>query len=311
MTDQQAATEGRDTSRDGKENERELFLLTNFGPAWKIAQRIPKLERAVNGFLINRATAKMPYRPNPFSTRSPYTSWASLTDKRFSGMHLPPAASLPNDLPGADEVAQLFARPEGNFTPSPKSTVLFSYFAQWFTDGFLRSDRTPPPDGPDDRKNDSTHEIDLMQIYGLNEEATRQLRASEGGLLKSQLINGEEYPPYLHDEAGNRKEEFSKVTWVNTRLRPPTPTEQSKFFAVGSDTANLQLGFVLMNVLFFREHNRIARDLARRYPNWDDDRLFETTRNIMIVLLIKIVVNEYINHITPYHFKFRDRKSVV
>jgi heme peroxidase len=74
---------------------------------------------------------------------------------------------------------------------------------------------------------------------------------------------------------------------------------------MGSDTANLQLGFVLMNVLFFREHNRIARELAKQYPSWNDDRLFETARNIMIVLLIKIVVNEYINHITPYYFQFK------
>jgi prostaglandin-endoperoxide synthase 2 len=32
--------------------------------------------------------------------------------------------------------------------------------------------------------------------------------------------------------------------------------------------------------------------------------LFATTRNILIVMLIKIVIEEYINHITPYHFKF-------
>lgn len=60
-----------------------------------------------------------------------------------------------------------------------------------------------------------------------------------------------------------------------------------------------------MNVLFFREHNRTARELAAKYSDWDDDRLFETARNILIVLLIKIVVEEYINHITPYHFLFR------
>ncbi|CAN5869785.1 hypothetical protein BH23ACT12_BH23ACT12_24330 [soil metagenome] len=60
-----------------------------------------------------------------------------------------------------------------------------------------------------------------------------------------------------------------------------------------------------MNVLFFREHNRAARALAEKYPGWDDDRLFETARNVLIVLLVKVVVEEYINHITPYHFLFR------
>jgi prostaglandin-endoperoxide synthase 2 len=295
---------GRDTSKYGRENRREAFLLTHGGPVWRLAQRMPKVERSVNGRLVNKASAKMPYRPNPFSTMGPYTSWASLTDKKYSGRHLPAAGPVPN-LPSAADVADLFVRPDGEFTPCPKSTVLFSYFAAWFTDGFLRSDRTPPPNGPDAKRNDSNHEIDLMQIYGLSADVTHQLRAHDKGLLKSQVINGEEYPPYLHDADGHQKEEFSKVSWVHTRLAPPSAEQLGRFFALGSDTGNLQVGFVLMNVLFVREHNRIARELARQYPTWDDDRLFETARNIMIVLLIKIVVNEYINHITPYHFQFK------
>ena len=60
----------------------------------------------------------------------------------------------------------------------------------------------------------------------------------------------------------------------------------------------------MLTVLFLREHNRVARLLARHYPRWDDERLFQTARNILIVLLIKLVVEEYINHITPYHFRF-------
>jgi prostaglandin-endoperoxide synthase 2 len=56
------------------------------------------------------------------------------------------------------------------------------------------------------------------------------------------------------------------------------------------------------NVLFLREHNRIARELAAGYPGWDDERLFATTRNILTVVLMKIVLEEYINHITPTIF---------
>ncbi len=141
-----ARENGRDTSRDGADNRRETFFLTHWGPLWWLAQRNSKIDRILNGRLVNSASAKMPYRPNPFSTMSTYTSWASLTDKKFSSRHLPAAAPVP-DLPAVDEVADMFARPDGEFTPCPKSTVLFSYFAAWFTDGFLRSDRTPPPRG--------------------------------------------------------------------------------------------------------------------------------------------------------------------
>ena len=62
---------------------------------------------------------------------------------------------------------------------------------------------------------------------------------------------------------------------------------------------------MLLNTLFLREHNRVAGALADAYPGWDDERLFQTARNIMIVLLIKIVIEEYINHITPYHFRLQ------
>jgi len=59
------------------------------------------------------------------------------------------------------------------------------------------------------------------------------------------------------------------------------------------------------NVLFLREHNRIARKLAGEHPRWEDEQLFGTTRNILTVLLIKVVIEDYINHITPYFFKLR------
>ena len=146
-------------------------------------------------------------------------------------------------------------------------------------------------------KNESNHEIDLIQLYGLNDEVTRQLRAGEGGLLQYQVIDGEEYPPYLY-EGGHKK--FDKVSLV--RDDQITDDQRRQLFAVGSDTGNLQLGFVLLNVLFLREHNRIARALEKEY-GWDDERLFQTTRNILTVILIRIVVEEYINHISPYHLK--------
>ena len=126
---------------------------------------------------------------------------------------------------------------------------------------------------------------------------TRQLRAQEGGLLQSQTIDGEEYPPYLYE--GDRRSSTRSASYATRKI---TADQRRQLFAVGSDTGNLQVGFVMMDVLFLREHNRIARSLARAY-GWDDERLFQTTRNILTVILIKIVVEEYINHISPYHLK--------
>jgi prostaglandin-endoperoxide synthase 2 len=75
-------------------------------------------------------------------------------------------------------------------------------------------------------------------------------------------------------------------------------------FAFASDRANVQLAYIALTTLFLREHNRLARQLAEAYHGWEDERVFQTARNILIVLLINVVIEDYINHITPYHFKF-------
>jgi prostaglandin-endoperoxide synthase 2 len=287
--------EVRSTARDGLADQIEAFVTTRGKPVWDLIEAIPPARRAVNKTLTNLAIYKFPTRPSPFSTMADYTSWDSLTDRSFDSRHLPAARTTDPALPEIDAFKDLYTRQA--FIESPKSTVLFSYFAQWFTDGFLRSDRATPPDP---RKNQSNHEIDLTNLYGLNPNVTRQLRALEGGRLKSQQIAAEEYPPYLC-ENGEIKPEFSLITVVDfDQLSTAT---RDRLFAMGSDTSNLQVGFVLHNVLFLREHNRVAGELAAAYPGWDDERLFATARNILTVLLLKIVLEDYINHITPTIFR--------
>ena len=283
----------RSSERDGWANRLQFYVLTNFEPVWDFLHSRPRLRRAVNHALINSAVLTVPTRPNPLSALADYSSWSSLTDRTFSSRHLPPVAA--SGLPDAERVADLFLR-SGDGVLCPKSTVMFAYFAQWFTDGFLRSDRSPEGDP---RRNDSRHDIDLLPLYGVTPEWTKQLRSHEGGRLKSQSIGGAEFPPYLYAD-GAKKPEFSAIEVVRPDRVPPERLDS--LFACGSDTTNSQTGFVLLNTLFLREHNRIAGLLAAEYRGWDDERLFQTARNIMIVLLIKLVIEEYINHITPYHF---------
>ncbi|MEL6780343.1 MAG: peroxidase family protein, partial [Cyanobacteria bacterium J06597_16] len=72
--------------------------------------------------------------------------------------------------------------------------------------------------------------------------------------------------------------------------------------AMGVERANVQIGYVMLNVICLREHNRICDLLAGAHPHWDDERLFQTARNVLIVTIMKIVIEDYVNHITPYHF---------
>ncbi len=298
------ASARRSEVRDGFRNKVEFHVLTHFKPAWTILQFLPPVRKRVNKILINRVIYKIPTRPYPLSTMAAYTSWDSLTDRTFTGRHLPPVPRDPATLPDLEAVVQLFERQPGRMILSPKSTMLFSHFAQWFTDGFLRTDRE------NYLKNTSNHEIDLCQVYGLTRVHTSLLRTHRGGRLKSQVINGEEYPCYYFGPGGAESVEFEGLPihvpeWLE-------PDRKATLFAMGVERANVQIGYVMMNTLFLREHNRLCGVLARAHPEWDDERLFQTARNINIVLLIKVVVEEYINHIAPYHFKFRfDAKSFV
>lgn len=291
----------RDMRRDGLSNRLETALLTHGEPFWRLVQRVRPLRSRINRALISRAIMKTKTRPYPFSTMAPYTSWDSLTDRTFSSRHLPPVTLPADRLPLPADAAHLFVRGEKTRL-CPKSTVLFALFAQWFTDGFLRTDRI------DARKNTSNHEIDLVQLYGLNHAETAAIRTLEGGRLKSQWLNGEEFAPFMFQD-GVKKPEFAALQPIEID-KVVDVRQRDRLFAFASDRANIQLAYIVLTTLFLREHNRLAQLLQEAHPGWDDDRLFQTARNILIVLLIKVVIEEYINHITPYHFKFEADPTV-
>jgi prostaglandin-endoperoxide synthase 2 len=271
-------------------------------------KKVPGVRRLVSTIAIEGLARTTKPRPRAFSMACEYTTWQGLTNRRYTGRHLPPAVGPDAPVrPSEEQVLELFKR-SGEGKRGSDTSVLFVFFAQWFTDSFLRTDWF------DKRKNTSNHEIDFCQIYGLSEAAAKLLRKgtaadSKGGLLASQIINGEEFPPFLF----TRLEDGSVIVAPEfAGLHAPEilgkvfgdVSDEAKLnvFASGLEHGNSVIGNVLLNVLFLREHNRIARLLAAEYPAWDDDRLFETARNVMIVLLLKLVIEDYIVHIGPYDF---------
>ena len=329
----------RDRTRDGLLNRAEAYVLSHFPRLWRTIMAIPPLRRLANKLIISRAAGRAPSRPYPFSSMpskgddanpeiAGYTSWESLTDRNWFCRHLPPK-DLPS-YPPLDKMEAIFrVRREGPIL-SEDSTVLFLSFAQWFTDGFLLTD------AKDRRRTPTSHQIDLSPVYGLNRSETRALRVnsearSQRGRLKTETVSGEIYAPKLFDE--NKLffeiEDFDENSAVKSEfanLRPPdsfkrnrarqrfTPERATALakttFAFGSERANVTPFTAALNTLFLREHNRLAGMLEAANPSWDDERIFQSARNINIVLLIRIVVEEYINHISPYHVRLSADPSV-
>lgn len=268
---------------------------------------IPRIRRMASRKAIEFYANSTVPRPYPFSMLADYTSWHSLTDRRFSGRHLPPSEPR-TPLPPADKIVALFARRPDAEILSTDTTATFSFFAQWFTDSFLRTDPRDP------RMNTSNHGIDLCQIYGLTPEKTATLREPAGGRrrgrLRSQIIEGQEYPEFLFanvdgDGTMTLRPEFEGLhdpVMLNAVLASASVEQRRLTFAVGLENGNSTIGHTMFNVVFMREHNRIADILAREHPDWEDTRVFETTRNIMIVVFLKLVIEEYIKHIGPRDF---------
>ena len=271
-------------------------------PFWHLLQSIDPVEKVVNRALINKAINVLDPRPYRLSTLKPYTTYETLTDKKRNTRQLP-GRTTPTDLPDLESVGQLFQRTPEDFVACEKSTVLFAYVAQWFTDGFLRSTGRDSIDTARDiTHNESTHEVDLAQLYGLNECELEMLRdKNDRKLLAAHGKPGHERPPDLF--AGG------EVVPAHDGLRviraSSMPIDDANLLAMGSDAANVQIGYAMLNTLFLRDHNWIAREIKAAHDDWEDDRIFGAARNVLTVLLIRVVIEEYINHIHPYHFRFR------
>lgn len=295
--------------------------LIGFETVSKLIEAIPGLARLVNRILINSIVNSVRTRPHPYSTVHDYVSWRSLSDRTWSARHLPPTHKDPASLPEPDDLLAIFARGSREPRYCPKSTCLFPAFAQYLTDGFIRtkSDKSDPHYL---KRTTSNHQIDLCPLYGLNREQTLALRVQNPapeafGRLKSQGTGDQEFAPFLFtgsqidpqfeilDKPLGLGDLNAACDHADPKISGPAKEKRARLFAFGGDRVNTAPQAAMINTLLLREHNRLAGELVALHRDWDDDRVFETARNIVIVEFIKIVVEEYINHIAPLPFHIR------
>lgn len=275
-------------------------------------------KKRAHAFVVNNSVKEARTRPHPWSAKHDYISWDGLTDKTYYARLLPSSrtdgAMAPLESPKVEDLVKLFLAGKNPQRMCPKSTCLFPAFAQYLTDGFLRTKISNTNESTDRKRTTSNHEIDLSTLYGRTNAQTTVLREPESsgtgkGRLRSWTKDGEEWSPLLFDSNGNVHNDFldaKKQPILDMPLGFDSNTPgKSTLFAVGGDRVNAAPQTAMINTLLLREHNRLAGLISATNPSWDDDRVFETVRNCVIVMFIKIVVEEYINHINKYKFRLR------
>jgi hypothetical protein len=135
--------------------------------------------------------------------------------------------------------------------------------------------------GPRQQINLVSAYLDGSQVYGSDDVMTNLLRNYTGGLLKTMM--GPNNLPISVLNSGDLSNENNAHVVNNTDL-----------FLFGDVRGNENAALSSLHILFVREHNRRATQLASVYPTWGDEQLFQEARRWVIALIEQITFNEYL-----------------
>ncbi|XP_068011904.1 prostaglandin G/H synthase 1 isoform X3 [Melanerpes formicivorus] len=190
-------------------------------------------------------------------------------------------------LPDPQLLAERFLLRQ-KFEADPQGTnLMFAFFAQHFTHQFFKTS------GKMGRGFTKAlgHGVDLGHVYGDNLQRQHQLRLFRDGKLKFQVVDGEVYPPLVTD--------------APVHMVYPSATPKEKQLAMGQEVFGLLPGLGMYGTLWLREHNRVCDILKQEHPTWSDEQLFQTARLILIGETIKIVIEDYVQHLSGYYLSLK------
>lgn len=132
--------------------------------------------------------------------------------------------------------------------------------------------------GPREHMNSVTSFLDLSVTYGSSKEELNKLRAFKKGLLR-----------------------FSKNQYGNVMLPKSDTDDQCSSksnshycFAAGDVRSNQHPMLQAFHLIFLRNHNLIAENLAKVNPSWSDEILFQEARRINTAEYQHIIYEEYL-----------------
>ncbi|KAM3611950.1 uncharacterized protein V6R79_026304 [Siganus canaliculatus] len=142
--------------------------------------------------------------------------------------------------------------------------------------------------------NSLTAFLDVGQVYGSDDVKARFLRdlSTDQGLLRVNTQfddNGRELLPFVNMTVN--------MCASRARITDDKDAEEVPCFLAGDERSNENIGLTSLHTLLLREHNRLARALARLNPQWNGERLYQEARKIMGGYFQVLTFRDYLNHI--------------
>ncbi|XP_043208701.1 peroxidase-like [Amphibalanus amphitrite] len=131
--------------------------------------------------------------------------------------------------------------------------------------------------------NSRTSYIDADMLYGVSERWTASLREHSGGRLRVGPTK------FLLPDPEPELECHSTV-------------KEEPCFRSGDPRVNVQARLAVMHIIWMREHNRIAGRLQEMNPHWDDERLFQESRRIVIAEIQHITYSHWLPIVLGHNY---------
>lgn len=157
--------------------------------------------------------------------------------------------------------------------------------------------------GPREQQNQATHTFDMSHMYGLRVNDSLALRTFVGGKLRGSWTSTYpkgELPPKMSKEDPS----------CNVR---PVPPRFKCFESADGIRASQHPALQALHTAFHRRHNQHCDGLAKVNPHWDDEKLYQEARRIMIAEESMIIYHEYLPAIfgrqLMKHFRLGTRRK--
>lgn len=123
-----------------------------------------------------------------------------------------------------------------------------------------------------------THYADLSFLYGSDSVTLSEIRAFNNGLMLADSIPGinRDFLPFVSSPFCNGVDPFDRC------------------FKSGESRTEHNIYLTGIQLVFLREHNRIANRLSALNPTCSDERLFQETRKILIAIYQHIIYKQWL-----------------